>query len=271
MKGTSISHNLDRFFNHIRHSVERWNDRAVKAGRSDWENYVNGDIDLFFEFTGVRNSGIASSVAKHRRHGPDNVPTRLTYVRADQATKGKVGDLSQQNLAGKPGVICRWNQQHVLVDDIEAMDHIEICVPARFAVGFKFPKRLNKNVRYSTCQSVRYGFVKPLCRSTEWKLNSVALPVILDELRNNIPIGVIQRGPEIMDSVPTDKRRKFNNGFVLFGIGGAVAGVCISFEDIRERSLFTEQCVQFVDVFRGPLDFKGWSVSHFEESQLAVA
>lgn len=73
---------------------------------------------------------------------------------------------------------------------------------------------------------------------------------------------MIESGTEIVNNVATNKRCTVNDGFVSFSKGGALSCICICFENVRERAPFLEQCVQLLDVFRGPMNLEHRAISH---------
>lgn len=114
----------------------------------------------------------------------------------------------------------------------------------------------------SVAQSALYGFVEPCGGFAEGELYPLSLAVVLRERRDYFPVRVVEGGPEIVYDISTDKRGLFYDGFVLLGKRGALTGFQICFEDIRERSLFAEQVIQFSNMFRGPINFEIGRISH---------
>ena len=89
----------------------------------------------------------------------------------------------------------------------------------------------------------------------EGKLN-IPLVRCADIRRNYLPVRMIESATEIVDGIADDNGCIGYNGFVLFGERGAVAGLCVAFKNVGERSMFAEQSVKIADVFRGPINFQ---------------
>jgi len=95
-----------------------------------------------------------------------------------------------------------------------------------------------------------YGFVEPTNFLAGRKLNVFALPFVGDERMHNLPIPIVQSSPDVVKGVTASNANRIYDGFVLFGERGALAGPCVRFENITERTLFLENFVYLRDVFR---------------------
>jgi hypothetical protein len=248
---TGISQNADSRAGDIDELVQRWNHRATVWSCSDRENYINGDVKFFFEYRGC-------SKARHDALGwgqghdiPNNIPTILAEPHS--ASERKVRNLRDDHVARYPCVISRWNKELVSVEYIRLMDEVEKFISAKLTVRFQVNKSLKEGWGDPLGQSVLYGYVKPCGGFTERELDVPQLP-FLDQRGDDIPVGMIQGATQVVDRVSTDHSGGFNDGFVLFGERGALAGLCICFKDVGERAFFAEQFVQLDDVFRCPIN-----------------
>lgn len=105
---------------HIHELVEGWNYGARVRERRDRENYVNGDVEFLFEY-GIVDAFRAPHLAAHGGKGlPDYVP--LVVAKRILTSEGKIGDEGAHHCAGKFLIIARWNQELVLVRNVEPLD-----------------------------------------------------------------------------------------------------------------------------------------------------
>jgi hypothetical protein len=233
--------------------VKRWNDRAKTSCSSDWENYLNGNVQFLFQYAVVA-PGLPSSVGAVTRA---KIPNAIAYIHAeveiDQAT-GKIRDLPPQHVTGNSGVISRWNQQLMFVENIKFVDEVEHFVPSRFTVRFQVEKGLKEGWGNPVGESVLHGFIKPCGAFGKRELNSPPLPISGREGRNNLPVGMIQRASQIVESVAAHECDRVYDGWVLFGVRGALAGLYVCFEDVAEGGRFADKFIKLQDVFRGPIN-----------------
>ena len=257
----SIPHGTNGETGDINQLLKRWNHRAKVDRTSDCENYVNGDIKFLFEYSGFGNSRRPALRTIHRWNVPRYVPVVLAEAAIDKPAR-KIWNLFNQHLRGNPCVVSGWDKKLVLVEDIEFVDEREIFIPSRLTMGFQIEKSLIEGWRNSIGESRLYGFIKPCLGFTERELQPLSFPVGGGNRGHDFPIGMIESGTEIVDGVATNNSCPVYYGFVSFCEGGALSGLCIRFENISERSLFLEQYVQLVDVFRGPMNFESSAISH---------
>ena len=142
----------------------------------------------------------------------------------------------------------------MFVENIELLNEVEKSVPSIFTVGFQVEKSLIEGWGDPIGESILYGFIKPCGGFAKGELNFSSFSVRVGERRDNSPVGVVKGGSEVMDGISTNECCPFYNGFVLFGINGALTGICICFDDIGKRALFAEKFVQLDDAFRGPIN-----------------
>lgn len=256
-----ISHNLDGGICDINQLVKRWNHRAKVDRTSDCENYVNGDIKFLFEYSGFRNSSRPTLRTIHGRNIPRHVPVVLAEVAIDKPAR-KVRNLFNQYLRGNPCVVSGWDKKLVLVEDIEFVDEREIFIPARLTMGFQIEKSLIEGWGDPIGESRLYGFIKPCLGFTERELKSPSFLIRGGKRKNDVPIGMIKGSAEVVNGITTNDRCPVYDGFVSFCEGGAVSSLCICFENIDERATFLKQCVQLVDVFRGPINLEQCAIDH---------
>ncbi|KZY94215.1 hypothetical protein A3748_13340 [Erythrobacter sp. HI0077] len=239
---------------HIDQLIECGNKWASKIRRTDRENYLDRDIKFLFE---------------HEVRGRDNFPKGLTWDVSEWPAKiatvtaerylpdetGGVGKLLPEHASGHASVVCRWGQRPVLVGDVELIDEIEQAVPSRLTVGFERDDCVEEANTYPLGESVCYGFLKP-CRSfAEGELDGLERPLAFHVGGDDVPPGMIESGADVVSGIASDNAGAIYDGFVFFGVGGALAGYCVCFDDITKGAFFAEQFTKFRDAFRSPLKF----------------
>jgi hypothetical protein len=260
-----IPHSLNGGVGDINQLVKRWNHRAMIDIASDRENYVNGDIKFLFEYSGFRNSRRPTLSTIQRRNIPRHVPVVLAESTIDKAAR-EVGDLFDKHLRGNPCVVSGWDKKLVLIEDVEFVDEREIFIPARLTMGFQIEKNLIEGWRDPIGESRLYGFIKPCLGFTKGKLQPPSFLVGSCKGGHDVPIGVIESGAEVVNGISANDCGPVYDGCVSFCEGGALSSLCIRFENVGERSLFLEQYVQLVDVFRGPMNLETSAIGHRNET-----
>lgn len=251
---TGVSQSIDRVFCHIDQLVERGNQWAAKVGRTDCENYIDGDIKFSFEHEIGRSDNLAELASWNVAERPANIAvvTADSYV-ADKA--GSIGQLLSEQVSGHLSVICRWGQRPVFVGNVELINEIEQAVPSRFTVRFEADNCVEELCANPLGESVRYGFLKP-CRSfAERELDLPKGTLFRDVGRDNGPPGMVKGHSDVVSGIASDQCRAVYDGFVLFSERGALAGYCVCLNDISERAFFTEELAKFRDAFRSSLKF----------------
>lgn len=241
----------------ICHLVKRWNHRAQIGLRSDWNNYLNGDIEFLFEHVGGIGHPLTEVESCDHVMDDWHLPTQVSVCHAKRAiieATGKIRNLGDDVIATKRCVVARWDGKPVLIDGVEIMDQIEKFIPSRITMRLQVNKRLVEAKGDPIGQSILYGFLKPCPCFAEGKLDISLLPAGGSKGGNDVPVSVIQGGPEVMRDIRRDVYSLTYDGLVFFGPRGAVTGLCVCFDNIRERSLFLEKFIKLVDVFRGPVD-----------------
>lgn len=250
-------HGADDGSCHVHEHVDRWNVRAVSSRRSDAENYVDGDIKLLFEYAPVASSrkpGQGNAIT----NGGVGFPTNIAVIVAERELSAprEVRQLASDHLAGQTCVISRWNELPVLVPRVLMVEQVEQLVPSRLTVGSEIHDEGEELWRHPVGKSVLHGFLKPCRRLGKRELNISLAAGFGYRRRHDLPIGMIERGAKPVKGVAAYKRDFIYDGFVLFGERGALAGVGICFDDIREGALFAEQLVKLSDVFSGPINLE---------------
>lgn len=239
----------------VRHLVESWDEWVSKGGRSDVERYVHGDIKFLFEYGPVRNKDSLNCHFQRIEVPYEVRPHPPMDVIAEPLIR-EIRNLSLNDIAGNSSVVSYWGKQSVLVNPIEEIDRIkQVAVHSRivFVTRPQIDHGLQEFRAYPMGQSILYSFLKPIWAFAKGELNGPALTVCHSDGRNDFPIRVIQCGPEVVNSVSADERDFSYDGFVFFGSNGALAGICICFENVEERTFFTENFIYMTDVFRGPI------------------
>jgi hypothetical protein len=248
------SDNIDDGVRDIDKLVERWNNHHRRMPRTDLENYLNGDIDLVFEYSVRREPESAPTEHARKTELPYDVPVVAAKVHDRIGMDGTVGRELLDCFSGQVCVLSRWNERTVLVRHIECMNEIEKLVPSLFAVGLEPHYCIEKLWTNPVGQSVLHGFLKPCSGFRDWELDRSPLSVGLGEGEHNGCVSMIERGSQIMDGVAANYSEFLYDGFVFFGSDGTPAGSCICFKDIAEGTLFAQRLVKLSDVFRGPIN-----------------
>ena len=69
---------------------------------------------------------------------------------------------------------------------------------------------------------------------------------------HDFPVGVVKRGPHVLDRFAAEMGALCYDGFVSFSESGALSGLKIRFEDVAEGARFAEQFVKLTDAFKRP-------------------
>jgi hypothetical protein len=177
------------------------------------------------------------------------------------AAYSAVGNVLTKNTLIELGIVHRWNQELMFVDNVQLVDMIKHSISSTFAVGPQFPKSAIESCPGVMGKYLLDSTVKPVCLSGKCKLELPELIFRAAAGRDYFPIGVIQGGPEIVYDIAADECSRIYDRFVLFGSKGTLAGCCVCFDDPSERSRFAEKFVKFTDVFGGPINLEQCAVS----------
>jgi hypothetical protein len=234
----------------IADSVQRWNNWTSIVSRSDRENYINGHCEFFFEYVSGTGDQLSDPFSSHidTPCGPLKIP----FVHAHRATRDeerKIWNLLLDNNGIDSFVVTHWGEITMPLRDRCDLDQIQKFVPSRLSVGLEVNDRIEKLLTDEVCESVLYGFVKSsrIFAKRELDLFSIFCG---NERANDLPVSEIESGANVAERISRRDSKSVYNGFVLFGENEALAGMCISTNDVRERFLFANNCVYLRDVFR---------------------
>lgn len=248
-----VFHGVKNAMDYVDQLVEGWNDWASKVRLSDYENYLNGDIKFLFEYACGRWTDSAEIGGIDILGAPTHIPVALAECAIDEHN-GEIRDLMSYNFVGNPCVVSYWGQRSMLFRGIDFVDQVEKFVPSSFAVGFESDYGVKETLTYPMGESVLRGYVKPIRSFAERELDIFPFPLLSGERRNNLPVGMVKRRMQVMDNITGNHSNAVYDGFVLFCERGALAGLCICFEDVGEGTFFADKFVKLADVFRSPID-----------------
>lgn len=197
----------------IRHQVERLNEFAKLTTRSDLENYLNGHIQFLFEYAAGRDK-IADRSVHVRTKRPNDIAAAAGNCHMFEYQRG-IRYLGFEHVAGNLGIICRWDQQPVFVDNIKLVDQIQNLIPSWITVRCECPNCVEEPLTSAKGQSVLYGFVEPSFGFGKRKLNSPALPLRFTEGEDSLGIGMIKSGPQVMNGIAACEGNLVYDGFVF--------------------------------------------------------
>ncbi len=246
-------HNLNGSAGDISKRVQRWNEWARLSTRNEWKNYRDGYRKLLYEFTGSGGQGNTNGSAIYILAAP--IKGAFTKIASRMEIEGKVRDFLAKKVGSYSGVVVRWDGRPLFVDQIEIVNKIEEFVPSRFTVGCQVNERLEEGSGHPLGESILYGFLKPCSAFAKGKLDFSSFGIRGGERSNDFPVSMIERGSEVMDYIGGDESGVQYDGFVSFYKNGTLSGLHIGFEDKAKGSLFAEQLVKLIDVFRSPIEF----------------
>lgn len=258
VRGGGLPHNYDCLASRIDQCVECWNDWSRRSQRTDAENYIHGDIKFALEYVERRWLNPTELLNSAGRLPPE-------YTLAEPAVvniEGKFGDKLSDHAARKVYIVCRWDKQFVFVENIHFIDEGEKLVPSRFTMRVKLSESAVETCPGAMGQNLLDSTIKPVCFFGERELHQFALEIVGTVGGNDIPIGVVESGAEIVNNVSGYQSRIVYDGFVLFGKNGAFTGFGIGFDDQSERSRFSEKFVKLSDVLRGPINLEKCAICH---------
>jgi hypothetical protein len=266
-----IAHASNNLPGDIEHFVESVNDwYAVNyiplKGKLDFKNYIHGHIKYAFKFV-LRDPNSEFIDGRDQIVPPFDfslIAERNAVADSDVGTS--FVDTGQM-LKGYCRLIYRWDQQPVFIHDIQGFDEVERCCPSKFTERAHGSEGVAEPVPNLVGLSLLNHFVEPLFLLTKRKLDSVMLPLRTFR-RNDFPVGMIESGAEVVDRIATKQSGKVHDRFVLFTQNGALAGLCICFENNYERSPFAEKFIEISDVFSGPIELEQRAVCHGKTESL---
>lgn len=234
--------------------LKRWHEWQRRALLSDMENYVDGYFQFAFVYAAQGQAREAYARPNSARQRPPDVSATPRNSQGSAQACGEVRHLLAQDRDVNASIVCRRNQRPVFVRGIPVMEQIEQVVPTRFTVRLQSHNEVEEVGGNLMGQSILHRYLKPCSGFRERELNGLARALVCREGRNDDPVGVVKRPPESVKGVSSDNGSAIYDGVVLFSVSGALIGFCVCFEDVAEGLLFAQKCVEFVDVFRGPID-----------------
>lgn len=251
--GRFVSHDSDGAFDRIDEFVESGNRWHSKAIASDFDNYVDGNIDLLFEYTSEGRDCVAQvwGYSVQRPLHVANTPLHLNVP----AEVGEIWNLRPQQVEGYASIVSYWGQPSMFVGNVDLINDCQHAVPSFFVVGQQAHDRLEEPVANSVGQPILYGFLKPVAGLRERELHRSTFLRACREWQHNLSIGEVEGGTKVVRGVSDDDGCAIYSGVVFFGEGGALAGIQISFDEISEGACFIEKCVKLCDAFRCPINF----------------
>jgi hypothetical protein len=269
----ALSNKFDRLASRIDHCIQQGNDWLERQACSEFENYVDGHLNFALEFVCACHDGaefrLGKIVAK--------APRAEAGVEKRNVVKAvwKIGDKLSDHCGQTSCVITYGYKQPMLVENVKFVDEIKHLVAARFSIGLKPLQRVAEFCPNMLGHSLFNFTVKVCCFCGERELDAPCFSVqrgrpssIPDSSRNSLPVvhdfpkRMIEGGPKIVNGIADDQSHCGRDGLILFGVSGTFAGVCIRFNDVTERSRFTEEFVKSVDVIRGPVNLEQCAVCH---------
>jgi hypothetical protein len=93
------------------------------------ENYIDGDIDFFFEQVSTWGHYGPKKFGVYASHSPNRIAMEATESRTGDG-EWEVGNLTPDSIAGEVFVICHWGERAVLIVHVELVDEIQKAVPS---------------------------------------------------------------------------------------------------------------------------------------------
>lgn len=239
--------------------VERWNRKHETTVGSAFKGYVNGDIDLLFEYSAARDSPYYPVVQAKRLNMPRSIDTILAKPNSGivRHPKKKIWDRLSSNIShAHLNEVADRDKCCVLSWVVEGTHEVEKIVPSRFTVGLEVNDGISELWTNLVGQSIMGRFLKPCSGFREWELNIPFFSGSGSEGADYGGICVVNGVSEVLNGVTAPQRKAIYDGFVAFGIGGSPSGLCICLKDVTEGSIFSEHFVNISDVFRGPINLE---------------
>lgn len=238
--------------------VKRWNRKHGATIASALEAYIDGDIDLLFEYP-VRGDALHCPVIQcERLAGPREVPSvlRNADARVCREPWEEVGNLLTHFTNHNFKVIADRYQGRVFIGIVDGTHEVEKLVASRFTVGFERQDGRMELWADLVGESISAGFVEPCSGFRKWKLDSPLFSRADGIRENHRGISVVDCGSQILDGIATPNHKSVHYGFVAFGKRGSPTGFGISLKDVTEGSFFRENFGNIRDVFRGPINLE---------------
>ena len=255
---TKLGDDGDDLLGDIDKLVKRWNRKHGATIASAFEAYINGDIDLLFEYPACRDALHYPVIQCERLAGPREVPRVLCNAYAGtrrdtwQEVRNFLAHFTDVNLK----VVPDRDQGRVFVGVIDGAHKVEELVASRFTVRFERQDSRMELWADLVGESISAGFVKSCCGFRKWKLNGLLFSGADGMRVNHCGVSVVNCGSQILDGVTTQNRKSIHYGFVAFGVRAAPTGFGIRLKDLTERSFFRENFGNISDVYRGPINLE---------------
>ena len=232
------------------HSLQGWSEGPKGSFRRFAYDYLHGHGEFLFPA-----SGEAVGLPLVAREFGDS-PTDVTAISAKHQPFQPCGEIWQQSAdlaAGNLCVVCGWDKQFVLVEDVEIMGKDEIVVPSRIRLERlqRDPDIFGGPIYLSIIEGTLDVFRRP--RLSYGELDALALPLVAVG-GDKLPNSVVERGAQIMDRIADNQSEFSYDGFVSFGSDGAFSRLVIRFDSVAERAALLDNVVSVEDVLLGPLD-----------------
>lgn len=238
--------------------VKRWNRKHSATIASALEAYIDGDIDLLFEYPVCGDALHYPVIQCERLAGPREVPSVLCNAdfRVCRQSWEEVRDFLAHFTNHNFKVVPDRDQGRVFVGVIDGTHKVEELVASRFTVGFERQDSGMELWADLVGESITAGFVKPCSGFRKWKLNRPFFSGADCMGENNRRVSVVDCGSQILDGIATPNHKSVHYGFVAFGKRGSPTGFGISLKDVTEGSFFRENFGNIRDVFRGPINLE---------------
>ena len=238
--------------------VERWNRKHEVTIGAPLEGYLKGDVDFLFEYAGRGDTVYYPVIQAKRLDVPRDISPILaaTDVAVIGHARAKVWNLPSDFASPNGDKVAYGNQRRMLSWVVDGAHEIKKLVPSRFTVGFETDYSREKLRTNLVGQSVTAGFLKPCSGFREWELDSPLFSGRGCEGADNVSICMVKSVSQVLDCITATKRKAIYHGFVAFGEGGSLSGLCVSLKNVSEGSIFRENFVNIRDVFRGPINLE---------------
>src|SRR5262245_5627916 len=142
------------------------------------------------------------------------------------------------------------------------MDKVESNVAAKITIRSQISECAIKTCPGVMASSLSDACVKRVCFLAEGELNCAKFFTGATVRRDDFPVGVVERGSEIVDRISAQEGSLVYDAFVLFTPKGALASSRVCFKDKGERLRFVQKLVEIRDVCCSPLKLEKCAVCH---------
>jgi len=159
--------------------------------------------------------------------------------------------------------MCRWNEQFMLVQDIQFFRQIEKFVPSQSTVCAQSQHCGDKACAASEGASIFQGLHVSGAIPGKGKLDTPPFSVAHAMGGDDLPIGMVQSGPKVVNDVPTPKRHFVYYDLILFDEEESFIGFSVCLNNERKWPSFQQKFVKFTDVLFSLTDLEESTVCHF--------